>query len=96
MRREIVGRGVLLDIPKLRGVKWLEPGEAVEELEEAEKAQGVSLGQGDMLVFRMVTTAAGLSCGPWDNNYEGEGKAGLHASAVCMLQAAMMQATECA
>jgi hypothetical protein len=25
----IVGRGVLLDIPRLRGVKWLEPGEAV-------------------------------------------------------------------
>ena len=34
----IVGRGVLLDMPRLRGVKWLEPGEAVttEELLAAE------------------------------------------------------------
>jgi hypothetical protein len=50
----IVGRGVLLDIPRLRGVKWLEPGEAVttEELEAAEKAEGVRLGKGDIFVFR--------------------------------------------
>jgi hypothetical protein len=35
----IVGRGVLLDIPRLKGVKWIEPSEAVtrKELEEAEK-----------------------------------------------------------
>src|SRR4051794_16799045 len=25
----VVGRGVLLDVPRFRGVKWLEPGEAV-------------------------------------------------------------------
>ena len=25
----IVGRGVLLDIPRLRGVEWLEPGDAI-------------------------------------------------------------------
>src|SRR5581483_3010013 len=36
----IVGRGVLLDIPRFRGVKWLEPGEAVrrEELEQCAQA----------------------------------------------------------
>src|SRR4029079_8178734 len=28
-RDGIVGRGVLLDIPRLRGVPWLEPGDAV-------------------------------------------------------------------
>ena len=50
----IVGRGVLLDIPKLRGVKWLEPGDAVRraELEEAAAATGVPLGEGDFLVLR--------------------------------------------
>src|SRR6478609_12108419 len=50
----IVGRGVLLDIPKLRGVKWLEPGDAVRrtELEEAAEAAGVPLGEGDFLVLR--------------------------------------------
>jgi hypothetical protein len=38
----LVGRGVLLDIPRLRGVSWLEPGEHVlgEDLEAAERAQG--------------------------------------------------------
>ena len=43
----IVGRGVLLDIPRLRGVPWLEPGEAVtpEELEAAEKAAGRQAGR---------------------------------------------------
>ncbi|MGO8704639.1 MAG: cyclase family protein [Candidatus Brocadiia bacterium] len=83
----IVGRGVLLDIPKLRGVQWLEPGEAVtaEELESAEKAQGVSLGQGDMLVFRTGHHRRRLELGPWDNNYGGEGKAGLHAGAMGLL-----------
>ena len=25
----LIGRGVLLDVPRFRGVKWLEPGEAV-------------------------------------------------------------------
>src|SRR5438067_334001 len=38
----LVGRGVLLDIPRLRGTKWLEPGEHVfrEDLEQAEREQG--------------------------------------------------------
>ncbi len=39
----LVGRGVLLDVPRLRGVPWLEPGEHVfpEDLEAAEREQGV-------------------------------------------------------
>ena len=50
----IVGRGVLLDAARYRKVDWLEPGEAVTraELEAIEKAQGVRLGEGDILVFR--------------------------------------------
>ena len=49
----IVGRGVLLDIPRLRGVKRLEPGEAVtiEELEAAEKGANVRLREGGILVW---------------------------------------------
>ena len=44
----LVGRGVLLDIPRFRGVKWLEPGEAVTraELEACEAAQGVRARRG--------------------------------------------------
>ena len=83
----IVGRGVLLDIPRLRGVKWLEPGEAVtrEELEETERAQGVRIREGDLLLFRTGHHRRRLELGPWNNGYDGEGKAGLHSNAMLML-----------
>jgi len=83
----IVGRGVLLDIPRLRGVKWLEPGEAVTrgELEAAEKAQGVRLGEGDIFLFRTGHHRRRLELGSWNNGYDGEGKAGLHATTMLTL-----------
>jgi hypothetical protein len=42
-REGLVGRGVMLDVPRFRGVKWLEPSEAVTraEIEAVEQAQGV-------------------------------------------------------
>ena len=82
----VIGRGVLIDVPRYRGVDWLEPGEAVnrKELEAIERAQGVTLGEGDILVFRTGHHARRMALGPWDNNYppEGEGKAGLHVDTV--------------
>ena len=83
----IVGRGVLLDIPRLRGVKWLEPGEAVtrEELEKAEVAEGVQLGEGDIFVFRTGHHRRRLELGPWNNGYDGIGKAGLHVDTIPLL-----------
>jgi kynurenine formamidase len=83
----IIGRGVLLDIPRLRGVKWLDPGEAVTpaELEAAEKAQGVRLRDGDIFVFRTGHHRRRLEFGPWNNSYAGQGKAGLHATAMLLL-----------
>ena len=44
----------LFDMPRFRGVKWLEPGEAVTraELEACEQAQGVRIGEGDIFVYR--------------------------------------------
>jgi len=83
----IVGCGVLLDIPRLRGVKWLEPGEAVtrEELEAAEKAQGVKLGEGDIFLFRTGHHRRRLELGPWKSDYEGEGRAGLNVDTISLL-----------
>lgn len=80
----IVSRGVLLDIPRLRGVPYLEPGDAVTraELEEAERAQGVRVGEGDVLVFRTGHHRRRLERGPWDNGYTGDGKAGLHVDTI--------------
>jgi kynurenine formamidase len=80
----LVGRGVLLDIPRHRGVKWLEPGEAVTraELEACEAAEGVHLGEGDVLVFRTGHHRRRLEKGAWDNGPQGEGKAGLHVDTI--------------
>jgi kynurenine formamidase len=82
----IVGRGVLLDIPRLRGVDWLEPGEAVTrgELEACVEAEGVALGEGDFLVLRTGHHARRLALGAWDNGPPpgGEGKAGIHVDAI--------------
>jgi kynurenine formamidase len=67
-------------VPRHRGVKWLEPGEAVAraELEEIEAAQGVRVEEGDIFVFRTGHHRRRLELGAWDNGYDGEGKAGLH------------------
>jgi kynurenine formamidase len=82
----LVGRGVLLDIPKFRGVKWLEPGEAVrrDELEACSESQNVEIREGDILVFRTGHHRRRLELGPWDNSPPpgGQGKAGLHVDAV--------------
>jgi kynurenine formamidase len=54
VRQGIVGRGVLLDIPALAGRDWLEDGEAVfpDDLEAAERAAGVRIRRGDILLVR--------------------------------------------
>jgi len=51
----IITRGVLLDIAKVKGKDWMEAGEAVlpEDLEAAEKAEGVKVTEGDALLVRM-------------------------------------------
>ncbi|MCO8270314.1 cyclase family protein [Actinoplanes sp. TRM 88003] len=50
----IVTRGVLLDVAAARGVPWLEPGQGVspDDLEEAERRQGVQVRSGDALLLR--------------------------------------------
>ena len=50
----IVSRGVLLDIPRTRGVDWLSPDQPVmpEDLEAAEQMAGVRVAEGDILLVR--------------------------------------------
>ena len=70
--------------PGHRGVPWLEPGEAVTraELEAVEEAQGVRLGEGDILRrFAPAITPAGWQRAG-SNGYDGEGKAGLHVDTI--------------
>jgi kynurenine formamidase len=49
----IVSRGVLLDIPRVVGKDWLDPGEAIytEDLEAAENAQDLRVEEGDILLI---------------------------------------------
>jgi kynurenine formamidase len=86
-REGIVGRGVLIDVPRFRRVKWLEPGEAVTagEIEEIEAHQGVRLGEGDILVFRTGQHRRRLELGSWNTSYDGEGVAGFDVNAITLL-----------
>ena len=53
-RTGVVSRGVLLDIPKLKKIDWLEKGEAIfpEDLDAAEKDHKVHVEEGDVLLVR--------------------------------------------
>lgn len=50
----IVGRGVLLDVARARGVDWLAAGTAIgpDELDAVAIAQGVEVGPGDIVLIR--------------------------------------------
>jgi kynurenine formamidase len=80
----IVGRGVLLDIPRLRGVPWLEPGEHVTaaELAAAEQSQQVRVGPGDLLFVRVGHRRRRDELGPWE---VARSRAGLHPDAAAYL-----------
>jgi kynurenine formamidase len=55
LAKGIVGRGVLLDVARYRGVDWLDQGEVItpEDLDGAAARQGgVEVGPGDILLFR--------------------------------------------
>ena len=72
-RTGIISRGVLLDIPRLKKVEWLEPGTAIypEDLDAAEKAQNVRTDEGDVLLVRTGRSARRKSKGGWDPFREG-------------------------
>jgi kynurenine formamidase len=80
----LVGRGVLLDVPRVRGVPWLEPGEHVlpADLEAAERDQGVTVGPGDILLVRTGHTRRQAELEPWDTP---RAKAGLHPTTASFL-----------
>jgi kynurenine formamidase len=80
----LVARGVLLDIPRLRGVPWLEPGQHVfrDELEAAELEQGITVGEGDVLLVRTGHTRRLSELGPWPTE---TAKSGLHPTAMPFL-----------
>ncbi|HEY3096110.1 MAG TPA: cyclase family protein [Acidimicrobiia bacterium] len=80
-RNGIVGRGVLLDIPRLRRAPWLEPGDHVtaDDLTAAERAQHVRIGAGDLLFVRVGHSRRRSELGPWN---AAEARSGLHPTAM--------------
>ncbi|MEV4441205.1 cyclase family protein [Streptomyces sp. NPDC049577] len=80
----LVTRGVLLDLPAVRGLPWLEPGAAVhaEDLAAAETALGVEIAEGDAVLLRVGRFRRRREQGPWDADAAG---AGLHVHAVPLL-----------
>jgi kynurenine formamidase len=80
----IAGRGVLLDVPRSRGVPWVEPGEHIfrRDLERTERDEGVSVRDGDILLIRTGHSHRLAAEGPWDTQHA---KAGLHPTAALFL-----------
>ena len=83
----IVGRGVFLDIPRSRGVDWLEPGDAIlpEDLDHACASQQVEVRSGDILLVGTGRDARRAVHGPWSPS--DAGLAGLDAECVPWLLA---------
>jgi kynurenine formamidase len=75
----IVTRGVLIDIPRLRHVPYLEPGTPVfvEDLEAWEKYANVRIHPGDAIFLRTGRWARRAAVGPWPVS---RNEAGYHAS----------------
>jgi kynurenine formamidase len=86
MGNAYVTRGVLVDIPRLRGVNWLEPTTPifVSDLEEWERYAQVRVVPGDVLLVRTGRWALRDARGPWAYD---TGGAGLHASVLPWLHA---------
>ncbi|MDP6535524.1 MAG: cyclase family protein [Gammaproteobacteria bacterium] len=77
----IVTRGVLIDIPRLKGVDYLEPGTPIyqEDLEAFEEMTGVVVRPGDAVFVRTGRWARRAALGPWN---VAQSAAGLHASSM--------------
>ena len=75
----IVTRGVLVDVPRLKGVPYLEPGTPIymEDLDAWEEMAGVTVRPGDAVFIRTGRWARRAEVGPWTIS---ENAAGLHAS----------------
>src|SRR5882762_9561045 len=86
LKNGIVTRGILIDIPRLKNLPYLEPGTAVyvEDLEAWEKKAGLKIGSGDAIFLRTGRWARREKLGPWN---VGQSAAGLHASVAPWIKA---------
>jgi kynurenine formamidase len=85
-KQGIVARGLLIDIPRLKSLPYLEPGTPiyVEDLETWEKQAKIKVGPGDVLFVRTGRWARRAEKGSWATQTT---SAGLHASVLPWLKA---------
>ncbi len=78
-------RGVLIDIPWLKGLPYLEPGTAIypEDIAAWEKKTGIRIGSGDAVFIRTGRWGYRDAKGPWDISSKA---AGIYASCVPLLK----------
>ena len=81
----IITRGILVDMPLLKGVPYLEPGTPIyaSDLEAWEKFANLRISSGDAVFIRVGRWARRAKLGPWNAAREA---AGLHASAMPWLK----------
>jgi kynurenine formamidase len=82
----IMTRGILMDIPRLKGVDYLEPGTHIypEDLDAWEKKAHVRVGSGDVIFIRTGKWALRDKTGAWDVRQRG--LAGLDATTLAWLK----------
>jgi len=83
----ILTRGLLVDVPQLRGVKYLQPGEPIypADLKKWEQQTGLKVKPGDVVLIRTGRWACRADRGPWDPKVSG--MPGLHVSCATWLKA---------
>ena len=76
----IATRGILVDVPKIRGIEWLERGEGVmpEDILKAEQECGFEISEGDVLLIRTGQYHRRNVEGPVD--FREEGSTACHAA----------------
>jgi kynurenine formamidase len=85
LQNGVFSRGILMDIPRLKGGPYLEPGVPIypEDLEAWEKKAGILVGSGDVVIVRTGRWACRAAKGAWD---AGKMSAGLHAACAAWLK----------
>jgi kynurenine formamidase len=87
LKNGIFTRGVLIDLPRLKKVAYLEPGTPVTaaDIEAWEKLAGVKVGSGDALFIRTGRWARRAALGPFDTSRTGK-RSGPNASVIPLLR----------
>lgn len=77
LKQGIITRGILIDIPLLKGIEFMEPGTPIypADLDAWEKKTGIKVSAGDVVLIRTGRWARRARVGPWGGKF-----AGLHGS----------------